>query len=195
VKRIKEQLFINNIREIGLKLDPKYPDSAILSFDNVSTYSRFWNIPDQARKYPFFTNTILTNIDPWKYVYIWKHMGSWDVLKHRERVNDDIQALIYKGAGISRGNSDILQFTMENISEITTIIFNQLVFGWCVGDDIYIIPNHGKQIIQTSHHDVVHVEFLEKSRLNKFIKNMAKNRFPLPTEVPDGTFYKPDWMV
>jgi hypothetical protein len=61
-------------------------------------------------------------------------------------------------------------------------------------DDVYVIPDHAKQVIQTSHHDVLHVEFRDNARIDSFVAAMAAQEFLLPGEVPDETFKTPHWM-
>lgn len=194
MKRIKEKQFIGNIENMGITVDPNYPDSVVLSFIDKVDFDRFWCIPKEARKIPFFIESILDTIDDWTSVFIWKNMGSWNTKIAKERLNDDIQSIIYRGIGIQDGSCDIYEIKYNEIVEVVALIFNQLIFGWCVSDDLYIIPNHGKQIIKTSHHDVVHVYFKNQSKMDSFIATMEENGFKLPVEIPDSTFSRPSWI-
>ena len=194
MKRIKENKFMEIIRQVGITVDSRYPKSAVLFFEKNSKISRFWEIPVEARKTTYFIETILAALDPWKKIYVWKHMGSWVTKINGERLNDDVQAVIYHGIGITENNADILEFKRNELTELVTLTFNQLVFGWHVGDDLYIIPDHGHQMIKTDHHDVVHVSFREQVAMNKYIHTMADNGFELPEDIPDETFKRPDWM-
>ena len=193
MKRITEKQFIEILKSIKIEIDPKYPNSVILSYLN-SSYSRFWSIPEEARKIPYFIETIINAIDEWKNIYVWKHMGSWTTKIRGNRVNDDVQAIIYKGIGIPDDTADIIQFDKNQIPELVTLVFNQLVFGWSVGDDLYIIPDHGKSILKTDHQEVIHAEFSTEETLNQFINVMKENDFNLPADIPDETFKKPEWM-
>ena len=121
-------------------------------------------------------------------------MGSWTTSIKGERVNDDVQAVMYKGIGINGDNADILAFRRNELASLVTLIFNQLVFGWHVGDDLYIIPDHGHQIIKTDHHDAVHVASLNDEAMVKYVKAMHDHKFELPEDLPDETFKRPDWM-
>ena len=194
MKRIEEKQFIKMIRQIGITVDSRYPETAELGFGKESEISRFWEIPEEARRIPYFVQTILSALDPWESVYVWKHMGSWFTSIKGERLNDDVQAVIYRGVGITENNADILKFNGNELEELVALIFNQLVFGWHVGDDLYIIPDHGRQMIKTDHHDVVHVSVRDQSIMEKFINKMAAKGFELPEDIPDETFKRPDWM-
>ena len=67
------------------------------------------------------------------------------------------------------------------------------MFGWSVPDDLFVVPDHGRQLLQTDHHDVVHVDFAEEGMVEPFVRHTAEE-YPLPTEPPDWTFKRPDWM-
>lgn len=194
MKRIEEKKFMKMIKQIGVTVDSRYPKSAELAFEEESGISRFRKIPEEPRRIPYFVDTILAALDPWESMYVWKHMGSWFRSIKGEKLNDDVQAVIYQGIGITENNADILKFTRNELAELVTLTFNQLVFGWHVGDDLYIIPDHGRQIIKTDHHDVVHVSFRGQSTMERFINAMAAKGFELPGDIPDGTFKRPDWM-
>jgi hypothetical protein len=191
---IEEKTFIEVIRQLGITVDTRYPDTAELGFGKGSEISRFWEIPKEARRIPYFVETILSALDAWESMYVWKHMGSWFTSIKGERLNDDVQAVIYQGIGIKENNANILKFTRNELTELVTLTFNQLVFGWHVGDDLYIIPDHGRQMIKTDHHDVVHVSVSDKSTMEKFINTMAAKGFELPEDIPDETFKRPGWM-
>lgn len=194
MKRIREDRFIEIIRHLGIIVDPRYPKSAELFFEKGSELSRFWEIPDTARQIPYFVNSILSALAPWEKIYVWKHLGSWSTKVRGERCNDDVQALIYRGIGISDDNDDILEFERSELAELTTLIFNQLVFGWHVGDDLYIIPDHGQQMIKTDHHDAVHVSFRSDKALSEYASALTSDGFELPDHLPDETFKRPEWM-
>lgn len=194
MKQIKEKKFLEIIKKQGIIIDPKYPKSASLCFEKDINIWRFWVIPSEGGRIPFFVDTILEALDKWERIFVWRHLGSWVQTIKGERITEDIQAVIYRGVGISEDNVDVLEFTIRELPELVTLVFNQLIFGWNVGDDLYIIPNHGKQIIKTDHHDVVHVSFRDKAGMDEYIKRLAEKGFKLPDELPDETFKRPDWM-
>jgi hypothetical protein len=194
MERIARARFIEKLAQIGILLDPAYPKVVIPVFKSSDSHSRFWSIPEHASQFPYFIKTILNLIDKWDAICIWKANGSWTTKVTGERINNDIQSIIYRGVGISNDSSDIIQFSRNEITEVVAIAFNQLLFGWSVADDIFLIPNHGNQTVKTDHHGVVHVGFKDESSLNSFIDEMAKKDILLPNEIPDETFKKPDWM-
>jgi hypothetical protein len=48
--------------------------------------------------------------------------------------------------------------------------------------------------MQTDHHDVIHASFRNGANLGRYVDDMARAGFPLPTDVPDQTFKTPNWM-
>jgi hypothetical protein len=66
--------------------------------------------------------------------------------------------------------------------------------GCCVRDDLFIVPDHGRQLINTDHHGVVHVACQETARLLQFIEHMTLGGYELPQDLPDATFKRPSWM-
>ena len=33
------------------------------------------------------------------------------------------------------------------------MLFAYLAFGWCVDDDLFFVPDHGRQLLHADHHD------------------------------------------
>ena len=57
-----------------------------------------------------------------------------------------------------------------------------------------IVPDHARYIVQTDHHNVIHVSCLSSADVEECVREMEKRGFPLPQDVPDSTFKKPEWM-
>jgi len=186
--------FLKTIEAVGVRLDSKYPKSAILGFPNKPDVARFWAVPGEPQTIPHFAATMINLLGPWKSIFVWKHLGSWMVEVKGEDLNDDIQALLYKGLGIQSNSADILVFDRQELSMLIALIFNQLIFGWNLGDDLYLIPDDGRHIVHTDHHDVVHVSFQDAGSADRFVNAMAERGYQLPDELPDATFKRPQWM-
>jgi len=74
------------------------------------------------------------------------------------------------------------------------VMFAFMLPCWCPPDDLYLVPDHGRQYLQVNHHEVVHAEFRDEARLLEFVACLEGKGYALPTEVPDGTFKRPAWM-
>lgn len=194
MKTLKQKDFLAWADEREIKLDERYPDSAVLTFEPDLNQDRFWIIPAESEKRPYFIASILEELGEWKSCFVWRHMGSWNDIVDPSRVNDNIELEILKGLKIPLGTADILEFSKSEINALITLIFSTSIFGWSVNEDLYIISDNAKFIVQTDHHGVIHVSFKDAKDMKQFIKNMSENGFPLPNDVPDATFKYPDWM-
>lgn len=43
------------------------------------------------------------------------------------------------------------------LDKLVALIFTTTIFGWSVGEDLYLIPNHGRYLLQTDRHGVVRI--------------------------------------
>jgi hypothetical protein len=78
---------------------------------------------------------------------------------------------------------------------VLAVLFVYLALGGCVVDDLFFIPDHGRQLIQTDHHQVIHAECASAERAEQLVRHMAEEGYDLPTKPPDGTFRRPTWMA
>jgi hypothetical protein len=132
----------------------------------------------------------------WQMCYVWRHLGRWpdpntvDV----RRVNDVVECRILQGLGVPLGTADVVIVERSELPTLTTLLFSTTVFGWSVGEDLYVVPDHGRQVLQTDHHEVVHVSFRDAREIDHWVSEMAQRGFDLPEDVPDSTFKRPSWM-
>jgi hypothetical protein len=194
MKTHREEQFLKWTGARGIGLDERYPDSAVLTFKPDPNLRRFWVVPPQPERRPHFLATILNLTGKWRSCRVWRHMGSWPNRPDPGRLNDRIEFQILAGIGMPMGTGDIVEFKKAELDRLITLLFSTAIFGWSVGEDLYVVPNDAQHIIKTSHHDVVHVSFRKLSDLNRFVKGMDKEKFPLPKTVPDWTFEIPEWM-
>lgn len=194
MKTIRESEFLAWAEQVGLFLDERYPQSAVLSFRPDPELDRFWEIPPEPERRPFFVDSLLDLMGDWRSCYIWRHLGSWPPVANQSRINDVVELQILKGLGLPLGTADVVEISREELDKLVTLIFATTIFGWSVGEDLYVIPNHGRYLLQTDHHGVVHVCFLASTDLEDFVKGMDARGFPLPDAVPDSTFKEPSWM-
>lgn len=194
MKTHSEEQFPKWVEARGMGLDERYPDSAVLTFKPDPALDRFWGVPQQPERRPYFLALILDLMGQWQSCLAWRHMGSWPQRPNPQRLNDRVEFQILKGIGMPMGTPDIVEFERAERDQLTTLLFSTTIFGWSVGEDLYVVPNHAQQIVKTSHHDVVHVSFRQVENLQQFVKGMDDENFPLPTAVPDATFEIPEWM-
>ena len=175
-------------------LDDQYPESAVLSFKPDLQQDRFWEIPSNPEQRPYFVASILSLLGNWNICYVWRHLGSWPDSADPNRINDQIEIQILRGIGLPLGTADVVAFSRAEFNQLVTLIFSTTVFGWSVGEDLYIVPDHAQHIVQTDHHGVIHVSFKRSEEISSFVAEMDGRGFPLPEDVLDETFKRPEWM-
>ena len=194
MKRHSESDFLAWAQKRGLELDPRYPDSAVLTLAPNPQFDRFWTVPLQPERRPYFLQCMLGAFGTWSSYRCWRHLGSWPAKPDERRINDQIEHAIFRGIGLPEGSADIIEFDASERVQLVTLLFATTVFGWSVGQDIFLVPDTARGTLQTDHHGVIHASFKEEASMNAFIQRMEEEEFPLPDDVPDATFKIPKWM-
>lgn len=190
----REDEFLAWAERSGFQIDSRYPDSAVLTFRPDSEHHRFWEVPIHPEQRPYFIASILEGIGDWQACYAWRHLGSWPPSAVPERINDVVELRILEGLGLPLGTNAVVEFTRLEYAKLVTLLFSTTIFGWSVGDDLYVVPDHAQHLLQTDHHGVIHVSFRTEDGLKPYVEEMERRGFPLPNEVPDPTFKQPQWM-
>jgi hypothetical protein len=194
MKAHREDEFLAWAARSGFHLDPHYPQSAVLALSPASEHHRFWEVPAEPERRPYFIASLLECMGDWQACYAWRHMGSWPQSAVPERINDVVELRILRGLGLPLGTNAIVEYARGESDTLLTLLFSTTIFGWSVGQDLYVVPDHGRHLLKMSHHEVIHVSFRTEDGLNFCIEEMARRGFPLPDEVPDATFKRPAWM-
>jgi hypothetical protein len=130
----------------------------------------------------------------WQACYAWRHLGMWPDSADPLRINDVVELQILRGLGLPLGTGEVVKFERAELDRLVTLLFSATVFGWSVGDDLYVVPEDARYILKTDHHDVIHVSFRNSADVDLWISRMEERGFFLPTDAPDATFKQPDWM-
>jgi len=196
MKSLSEADFLRRMETCGVIVDAAYPKSAILGFRTGAKDTRFWDVPPRPERRPYFMKTMLELMGDWTSCFAWRHMGSWPDQKDIDplRINDCVEFKILNGIGIPAGTSEVIEYTQDETPSLVTLLFATSIFGWSVGEDLYVIPDHGKFILKADHHSAMQVEFAQQADISKWTQIMADRGFPLPDDLPDETFKRPDWM-
>jgi hypothetical protein len=107
---ITQDQFLQWASANGLHIDPRYPQSAVLQF-RAGSDARFWKIPPEPERRPYFLASLLDLMRDWKTCYVWRHLGTWPDPAHvnSQRVNDVVELLILKGLGLPLGGSAVVE--------------------------------------------------------------------------------------
>jgi len=195
MKTSSEKKFLKWIDDHDMGLDERYPDCAVLIFKPNPHIDRFWKTPSEPERRSYFLSFMLELMGKWEQCFVWRHMGSWPSKPNSQRINDRVEYLILSGIGLPMGTADIVEFDRSETDRLVTLLFSTTVFGWSVGEDLYVVPNDAQFIMKTSHHDVAEIAFRTEQSMMRFVVGMKKEGFTLPDELPDATFKRPDWMT
>jgi hypothetical protein len=190
----REDEFLAWAGRSGFEIDPRYPHSAVLTFRPDPQQDRFCEVPVEAERRPYFVASLLDCMGDWQACYVWRHLGRWPQPAVPERLNDIVELRILDGLGLLLGTNAVVEFSRAEYDRLVTLLFTTTIFGCSVGDDLYVVPEHGRHLLQTDHHGVIHVSFRTDESLNLCVDEMDRRGFPLPSEVPDSTFKQPGWM-
>jgi hypothetical protein len=191
---IESKDFLKSLNDLGIGFDPRYPHSGCLSLLPPNDHSRFWVLPQDPHVWNHFATSLIESLDDWNFGYLWPRNGSWPDWNRSENHNEKVRDLILQGVGIPSGWAGSVRFFRNELSSLIGVLYAYLAFGWCSEDDLFFIPNHGHQLLQTDHHDVVHVGCKSEERISDLISHMSRSGYELPTELPDETFKWPSWM-
>ena len=196
MKRVTEAQFLRWAEGRGLGLDPRYPQSAVLTFRDGTSDARFWEVPSEPERRPYFLMSLLQLMGDWRACFVWRHLGSWPAAARIDsaRINDVVEHEILKGLGLPLGTADIVEFDRAESGKLVALLFSTTVFGWSVGEDVYVVPDHARCFLQTDHHEVVHAVVRDLADVERWTGEMAEHGFALPEDLPDQTFKRPPWM-
>jgi hypothetical protein len=178
----------------GIGVDPRYPDSGCLSVLPPADYARFWVVPADPATWPHFVASLLGGLDEWATGLLWPRSGSWPQSGRSPSYNEGVRDVMLRGAGIPDGWAGAVRFERDEEDALVAVLFAAMAFGWCADDDLFFVPDHARQLLQTDHHDVIHAECRSEERVLELVAHMAAAGYELPAEPPDWTFKRPAWM-
>jgi hypothetical protein len=177
---------------VGIDFDPRYPDTLCLV--PPRDHARFWALPGDPATWPHFVGSLLEGLDEWGAGFLWPRPGRWPQGRKSRSRKEGVRDVVLRGAGVPDGWAGPVRYRREEEEAVIAVLFAYLAFGWCGDDDLFFIPDHGRQLLQTDHHDVIHVECATEERVQELVSHMAGEGYLLPTELPDPTFKRPAWM-
>lgn len=163
-----------------------------LGFGRYNETDRFWVWPWPPPNLLGLFSAIFRHVAPDAYCEAWRPGGAW----HEEEPTfiESIREYLIGGLDIPTDHRGALQFERGEFPAIAALFIAFAMGGWCVDDDICLVPDHGRYLVRLSHHGVIHVECRDPTLVGPLMAHMAAEGYPLPTEVPDETFKIPSWM-
>jgi hypothetical protein len=130
MKTLTETEFLIWAERAGIGVDPRYPQSAVLGFRPDSGDARFWCVPPEPERRPYFIGALLELMGDWQSCYAWRHLGGWPKSVDCRRFSDVVELGILKGLGLPLGTDNVVEFARDEINLLLTLIFSTTVFGF-----------------------------------------------------------------
>lgn len=193
MEAVPSETFLRWAAGAGIGVDLRHPGSRCLSLLPATEHARFWALPADPAAWPHFAASLLGGLDEWASGYLWSRSGDWPEPSGSQSYNEGVRDVVLRGAGIPGGWAGALGLARTEEHTLVAVLYVYLAFGWCTDDDLFFVPDHGRQLLQTDHHDVVHVQCATEERVLELVAHMAGEGYELPAELPDGTFKRPAW--
>ena len=193
MQKVSDTDFLSWAATHGIVPDTRYHEPRSLVYVPEGP-TRFWEFPDLPAAWPAFVDRVLTGMEPWSACYVWPRGGRWPRAVALKGPDDAVREAVLRAAGIPLDFTGAARFEAGERDLVLTLLFVYMAFGGCVLDDLFVVPDHGRQFLMTSHHEVIHVHTADGCPIEGLIGHMAGAGFRLPTELPDETFKRPKWM-
>lgn len=178
----------------GLILDPRYQHSLQLVFRDDPDRCRFWVPAGVPSDLPGFLATSITLASVSGPYWVRPRGGGrfihGETASFREGLIDRALAAVAIGPDVWGA----LVFDRTDWGDLLFVATAFFTFGWSVRQDLEIIPEDRSCCLMLGHHGEMTVQFATAERLAEFVRGMEDKGYPLPSDVPDATFKRPEWM-
>lgn len=181
---ISKDAFLRWAAGRGIVPDPRfreYPSQAPLAFAGVPSLWRRWSTPEAVFNLPNLASCLVGCAAAQGALFLFLKGGaSWftgsspETGPEWEHLRDRVVGTL----PIPRDFSGALRFASSEHDDVVLLMVTFLVYAWCVADDLQIVPEDGRVIIETSHHGDVVVNFPDEERMKSFVTDMSEREFP-----------------
>ena len=189
---IPAEQFLAQAAALGVGFHSRYHDH--LTLLPPAGHARFWVRPGAPAAWPHFVAALRAGLGPWAAGDRWPRPGRWPATAGCDTRNERVRQVTLRGAGVPDGWAGAVRFDHAEADVAAAVLCAHLTYGWHAPDDVWFVPDHGRQVVWTEHHDVVHAECRDEGRVLALVEHMAAAGYPLPAEPPDATFIWPAWM-
>ena len=186
--------FFDWAKQSGIVLDSRYSPPQCLVYESLSDNHRWWNTPTDPAELRAFIERFLDGMEFWISCYIWRRGGSWPPADPPRSRLDAIRKVLARGPDIPADYQGAVHFDADEREGLLGLAVPHVLSGWSVNDDLFIIPEHARYILQTDHHGVIHATCYDRAAMDRLIEHMDEGGYSLPTTTLDWTFKRPDWM-
>jgi hypothetical protein len=171
METVPAEEFLRWAAAVGIGFHPHFPDSGCLCLLPLRKQARFWTVPPDPAH---FTAALVNGLDEWSSGFLWPRSGTWPDPAQSRSYDEAVRDVFFRGAGIQGGGAGAVRFGHDEEDALLAILYATLAFGWCVDDDLFFIPDHAQQLLQTDHHNVIHVQCATEERVQSLVEHMVE---------------------
>lgn len=171
---------------VGIGFDPQYPGTGCLTLLPPREASRSWFVPDSPYGIPHFIGTMLRALDQWEFAYLWPRDGRWPAAGETHLPNEQVRDVVWRGAGLPSGWAGAARIGREEWPELVSALFAAVALGGDSCSDLFLVPDHGRQIVHAGHHDAIHIACADDLRLAEVVRSMEQAGYRLPIGTSDS---------
>lgn len=175
---------------------PEAPDQVWLSPPGTTSQYRYWDTPGEPAHMLIFVTTLLETFDPWEYCWVVKRIGDWSCggPARADDLEDLGYELILRNLGIEPGFEGAICFHKEERHALTLLLFTEIAFGSNGFYDMWIAPDHARQLILTEDDDITEMYFCDEAAADQAVALLASRWFPLSEDPPMPGMPRQSWM-
>lgn len=157
---------------IGITSHPRFPLKLV--FSDAPDCQQSWLPTGRITDLPGFLQVAVGLATDGGQVLLYrKGGGSWYEGEDAPIGNHVIDRVLH-GIGIPEAFQGALSFEAAEWRDLYLVISTFFVWGWSVGEDLYIVPKNGSCILMTSHHGELFAHFPGADARVAFVAAMAE---------------------
>lgn len=191
--------FLDWARERGVVPNFSYshPDRDYynLHIESAANLFRYWLIPyetdnnsnDEVRLH--YVCAALIALGEWQTCGLLKRERGWNF-----ETQEPWTAGVLNSLGVPSDYDGALFFDRSDFAALFGVALTLSAFGWCVSYDVFVVPDHGRQIIRFDHDLGIVGYFANEQACEAYTERLAAKEIYLPKE-PLASFLRwPEWM-
>jgi hypothetical protein len=160
-----------------LIIEPEY--CGIVKFAHDQGDSRWWSLPFDTRERLAMLTISLDQMESWESCWVYKRGGGWSFSRtDRPDLNECGVDTIIRWTGIPNSHIGALVFSPQDRAKLALTLLAFDEYGWNVNYDLFVVPDHGKQILWVDHEDAIIVQFADKEQIASYVERMTASGFP-----------------
>lgn len=179
MESIKREDFLAFAKEIGYQVSVLEHNFYSLSLTTDKALERSWTISEKGFDVGglFFLSKVLENVDSWEKCYLFKKVPSWKPFGSKD-ASEDVWVHLLRKMGIPDEFEGALGYERSELVDTLSLLCVHTFFIWSGADEYYVIFDHAKQLLYVDEDLDMHVEFVDKKRLDQFVADLARLDYP-----------------